>query len=115
MFASAYRALTADQLVNEGPTLVTGYELNVSTDGGDVTVYDGLETLSGTKVWQIQGLASDNKSRDLHTPVLFNNGLFVDVGSNVTLFTIHYIPLRGNSPLRAYPGFMMAETEPADG
>jgi hypothetical protein len=109
MFASAYRKLTADQLVNEGPTLVTGYNLNVSTDGGDVTLYDGMDTDSGSKVITLNGLAATNDHEQFSFPVLYNNGLYVDIGANVTEFTIYYIPLRGNSPLKAYPGFMMSD------
>lgn len=110
MLASAYRALVNDQLVNEGPTLVTGYELEVSADGGDATLYDGLDVLSGTKVVTVNALASDHKAVAYQTPVLYNNGLFVDIGSNVTLLTVYFIPLRGNSPLQPYPGFMFNES-----
>jgi hypothetical protein len=107
MIACAYRALTADQLVNEGPTLVTGWVLNNSLDSGLVNVYDGMDTLSGTLVWQIQALASYNKSREITFPVLFGTGLYVDIGAGVTRFTVEYIPLRSASPLTAYENFIL--------
>lgn len=115
MFASAYRRLTADQLVNEGPCLITGWSINASADGGIVTIYDGLDTESGTVIEQVEGLASVNNHAEQHTPILCNNGLYIDIGANVTGFTVYYIPLRGNSPLRAYPGFMMTGGDNQDG
>lgn len=115
MFASAYRRLTADQLVNEGPCLITGWSINASADGGIVAIYDGLDTDSGAIIEQVEGLASVNNHAEQHTPILCNNGLYVDIGANVTAFTIYYIPLRGNSPLQAYPGFMMPESESLNG
>ena len=115
LLASAYRTLTADQLVNEGPTLLCGYELNVSTDGGGVTVYDGMDAISGSALPVIQGLASETKSYNYGPPVLFNNGLYVDIGANVTSFVVYYIPLRGGSPLQAYPGFMISEMDLLNG
>ena len=115
MFASAYRRLTTDQLVTSSPCLITGYSLNVSTDGGSVAIYDGHDTSSGWPVDTIEGLANVNNHAQFDFPVMLNNGLYVDVGSNVTSFTIYYIPLRGNSPLQAYPGFMMSESVQSDG
>jgi hypothetical protein len=111
MLAAAYRRLTADQQVIIGPCLITGYSLEASADGGIVTVYDGLGTLSGVVIQSITGLASNNRERDFSIPVLCNTGLYVDIGANVTALTIYYIPLRGNSPLAAYPGYMLREME----
>jgi hypothetical protein len=111
MLAAAYRRLTADQTVSEGPTLITGYSLEASADGGVVTLYDGLDALSGAEIQTVTGLNSDNRERDFSIPVLCNNGLFVDVGANVTAFTVYFVPLRGNSPLAAYPGFMLRDVE----
>ena len=109
MLASAYRVLTTDQLVNEGPTLLTGFNLHVSVDGAGVHIYDGMDTLSGQLVIHLVGWASDVNFGSFSSPILLNNGLYVDVGASLHHFTVFYIPLRGNSPLRAYPGFIMAE------
>lgn len=111
MLASAYRRLTSDQLVTPGPCLFVGYSLNVSTDGGSVNIYDGNDTLSGQLVDTVEGLANVNNHAEFHTPIIFNNGIYVDIGSNVTSITVFYIPLRGNSPLQAYPGFMLQGSE----
>jgi hypothetical protein len=111
MLASAYRVLTADQLVNEGPTLLTGFNLHVSADGAGVHIYDGMDVLSGQLVMHIVGWASDVNFGAFQFPILLNNGLFVDVGANLHHVTVFYIPLRGNSPLRAYPGFTMIDDQ----
>jgi hypothetical protein len=105
MLASAYRVLTTDQIVNEGPTLITGFNLHVSVDGAGVHIYDGLDAESGFLVMHVVGWANDVNFGAFHIPILLNNGLFVDVGANLHHFSIFYIPLRGGSPLQAYSGF----------
>jgi hypothetical protein len=111
MLAAAYRVLTADQLVNEGPTLFVGFNLHVSADGAGIHIYDGMDVLSGALVMHIVGWASDVNFGSFSYPVLLNNGLYVDVGANLHHLSVFYIPLRGNSPLAAYPGFMLREAE----
>ena len=108
---SAYRILTGDQIVNEGPTLWCGFILHVSVDGAGVHVYDGLDTLSGILAAHIVGGASDVNWGQFPFPILLNNGLFVDVGANVHHFMLNYIPLRGGSPLTIYPGFEIKSKE----
>lgn len=109
MLACAYRSLTADQLVNEGPTLLVGCQLHASADGGTADIYDGLDTLSGAHVFDLTGWANDPNPIMFTIPVLLNNGLYVDVGANVHHVTVYYIPLRGASPLSAYPAFMLKD------
>lgn len=111
MFAAAHKRITIDTLITPTPALLTGYSLNASVDGGSVAIYDGQDTQSGELVDSVEGLASVNNHAEFHTPILMNNGLYIDIGSNVTSFTVYYIPLRGNSPLKVYPGFMMTESD----
>jgi hypothetical protein len=102
MLVSAYRVLTADQIVNEGPTLLTGFILHASVDGAGFHVYDGLDAESGTLVAHIVGWASDVNFGSFHSPIFLNNGLYVDIGANIHHAAIYYVPLRGNSPLQPY-------------
>jgi len=105
MLVTAYRVLTADQIVNEGPTLFCGFILHASVDGSGVHIYDGLDAVSGILAAHIVGWASDVNAHDWNKPVFLNNGLFVDVGANVHHFSVYYIPLRSGSPISVYPGF----------
>jgi len=111
MLASAYRVLTKDQLVSVGPVLWTAFILHTSVDGGDVHVYDGMDAVSGTLAAHIVGWANDVNFGSFHSPILFNSGIYVDIGSNVHHFAIYFIPLRGGSPLQPYPGFMFPVTD----
>lgn len=110
MLASAYRYLVSDQQVLKVPCLITGWVLSASADGGIVNVYDGLDELSGQLIFTAEGLNTQVNHAEYASPIMCNNGLFVDIGANVTSFTIFYIPLRGNSPLQPYPGFMLNES-----
>jgi len=102
MLVSAYRTLSIDQIINEGPTLLTGFQIHASADGGIVTVYDGLDATSGVIAAHGVGWANDTNPIMFPSPVFLNNGLFVDVGANVHHVSVYFIPLRGNSPLQPY-------------
>jgi hypothetical protein len=115
IMAAAYRILSADQIVNEGPTLLTGIAMHVAVDGGGVAIYDGLDALSGALVLDLEGWANDTNPNNFTFPILLNNGLFVDIGSNIHHVTVFYIPLRGNSPLQPYPGFIVMESDVLNG
>jgi hypothetical protein len=75
-------------------------------DGSGIHIYDGMDALSGILAAHLVGWASDVNSCMFTFPVLFNNGIYIDVGANVHHAMIYYIPLRGGSPLQPYPGFM---------
>lgn len=80
----AYSPVTVDTLLNSGPTLLFGLVVLTSVTGGDVTLYDGLDTSAGRLVGRFEGEA------DISNPIMFvvavplGRGLFVDVGSNIT-------------------------------
>lgn len=111
MLVSAYRTLSADQIINEGPTLLTGFQIHASVDGGLISIYDGLDAVSGFLVAHAAGWANDTNPTIFFSPIFLNNGLFVDIGANIHHASIYYVPLRGNSPLLAYPAFVMKEWE----
>jgi len=61
--------------------------LLVSTTGGDITIYEGLDATSGRKIATLKGTAN------VSTPVDFggircSRGLYVAVGSNVSEYTV---------------------------
>lgn len=110
MIVSAYRNLKNDQIVNEGPTLITGIALHCSADGGSVEVYDGLDVLSGVDIMTVNGWTNDTNPMMFPHPVLLNNGLFVDIGANVTDVTIFFVPLRSGSPMQPHASYYIPDS-----
>lgn len=91
MEGKGYYQSSIDGVVHRGPCLLYSVILLVSTTGGDITLYDGQDAASGRKVARLEGIA------DQSTPVEFgglvlSRGLFVDVGSNVTEYTVIWRP-----------------------
>lgn len=91
-YGEAYRWLTADQLVNEGRTLLCQLIVNASADGGSVTIYDGLNA-NGDLVGVFDGLAAGCNPIAFGRGVCLTRGLFVDIGSNITGVTVIYRPI----------------------
>ena len=85
--------LISDAIVNEGKCVLAGLIINVSTDAGDISIYEGLDASSGRLFDTFQGLANESKVISLPAPVYFERGLFVDVGSNITSVTLIWLPL----------------------
>jgi hypothetical protein len=87
-----WTTITADARITTHPALLHGLVLLVSSDGGDVTVYEGQDVTSGRKVGRFE--AKTDTSRPIHfNPALeCERGIYVDVGSNVTEVLIHWSP-----------------------
>lgn len=98
MYGHGYRYLTADEIVAEHPLVLRGIVLLVSTTGGDVTLYDGLEAASGRLIGRFEAIADTSTPIDLFG-LHVEHGLFVDVGSNVTSVLVVYDPIPSKAPV----------------
>jgi len=84
MHGVGWTRLTADGVVTAQPVLLHGLVLLVSTTGGDVTLYNGQDAGSGRVVGRFEAIADQSTSIPFYPPLRCENGLYVDVGSNVT-------------------------------
>lgn len=89
----AYSNLSADALVWRGPCLFYGAVLLVSVTGGDATIYNAQSPDAPRKVIRMEGIADQSTPFFPAKPVLLGEGLYVDVGSNVTEIVVFYEPL----------------------
>jgi hypothetical protein len=83
---------TADRLVNSGPTLVYGWVFDCSADESVLTLYNGQDTGSGEIKFHTEGWNIGANPVILGVPVLFDKGLYVDLGTGVTDCTILWFP-----------------------
>ncbi len=91
---------TADGGATPGPCLLNSVLLHVSTDGGDVTLYEGQDATSGRKIAQLHALANASLFVAFpHAPFLAR-GLYIDVGSNVTEVVVFFtlLPIGATEP-----------------
>ena len=93
MQATGFTRITADRIINEGATLFYGVIIEASADGGDVSIYEGMDALSGRLFSTLKALANDREIGAPGSPVFFDRGLFVDVGTNVTAVTVLWVPV----------------------
>lgn len=91
-FAHAWYRTTADQLAVGGPGVLHRVILLVSTTGGDVTIYDGLDASSGRLIATLKGTANVSLPVDFGGLQL-DRGLFIDIGSNVSEVTAVFDPV----------------------
>ena len=89
-----FSRITQDGIINEGQSLVFGLKIEASADGGDVSLYEGLDTGSARLEGTYKALANDRKPFSFPAPIYFDRGIFVDIGSNVTAVTIYWLPVR---------------------
>ena len=82
-----YYSNSIDAVVHRGPLLLYSVILLVSVTGGDITLYDGQDATSGRKLARLEAIADESHPVDFGGVVL-SRGLFVDVGSNVTEYTV---------------------------
>ncbi len=113
MWGTGFRRLVADGEVYPGPVLLTGVHLLVSVTGGDVTVYNGADAVSGDKLFTLKGEANISKPFFFPWPTRCEKGIFVDVGSNVTEVTVFYVPAKGDGSNPNYMGPPMMGPNPA--
>ncbi len=84
--------VTGDKIVNAGPMILWGIVLRVSTTGGDVTLYEGLDTESGRLIDTFEGIANESRPVNLFG-LRLDRGLYVDVGSNVDSLLVIWDPV----------------------
>lgn len=83
--------LTGDRVVNSGPVFLFGVQI-VSDGGGvaDIGVYDGQNT-SGEQVLDLTAASGETYAENFIPPIYFSQGLYIDVGDNVTSVTVRYL------------------------
>ena len=86
----ASQLVTADALVTGKPAVLVRAIPHASVDGGDVTIYNGRGT-DGRSQGQLHGLA--NQVLGVEFGVLCEEGIYVDVGSDLTSVLIVYDPV----------------------
>ena len=80
--------VTVSQLVNVGRTLVAGFILTPNAGNADVTIWDGLDTVSGRKYGVFKALSNESKVISLPLVETFERGLYIELGSNVLGVTV---------------------------
>lgn len=85
--------LTQDQAVAHGPCLLYGLVLLTSVTGGDVTVYDGVDSGAGRRILRAEGTADESRPVLFPVPLHCDGGIYVDVGTSVTEVLILWQPL----------------------
>lgn len=91
---SGFTRLTVDGIVNEGQTLLFGIHIEASTAGGDVTIYEGMDSQSGRILGVFKENLNNHEVKNIIPPVFLDRGLYVDIGSNVTAVTLFWLPVR---------------------
>ena len=91
---AGFTRITQDGIINEGNSLIFGISIEASVDGGDVSVYEGLDTQSGRLHGTYKALVNDRKPFGFPAPVFFDRGIYIDIGSNVTAVTVYWLPVR---------------------
>lgn len=82
--------VASDGAVLTGPLLYYGGVLKSSAGGvSTVDVYDGLST-NGDLIDSFQCAASSRDRNPLSVPIFIMRGIYVDIGANVTGFTLYY-------------------------
>lgn len=96
MHSLAHEAVDADRRVAQGPGNYYGGVLLASSAGyATVNVYDGDNT-NGELIASFVAGASLVDRDVRHVGVHYERGLFVDIGSNVSKFTIYYDVFKGD-------------------
>ena len=82
--------LTADQLVSKKACFVKHVSMTTNDGGAStVLVYDGWST-SGKLKLSLSALTSTFFVDEYEIPIYFSNGIYVDVGDNMSLFNIQF-------------------------
>lgn len=93
-FGVGFTRFISDGIVNEGQTLLYGIHIEASVAGGDVSLYEGLDTGSGRLLGIFKDNANNHEPKSFVPPVFLDRGLYVDIGSNVTAVTLFWLPAR---------------------
>ena len=85
-------SIIADRLLYSGPCFVKYVSLQSGSTGtGIVVIYDGHDTTGKIK-YRFFVDVKNLKSVNFSIPIYYDKGLYVDIGTNVLLFTIQYKP-----------------------
>ena len=84
--------VTGDTLITTSPGYLNGVVVLASVAGGDVTVYDGRDATNGRKVGTFKGAANISRPIIFTPSLLCENGVYVDVGSNITEALVLWCP-----------------------
>lgn len=95
---SSYVNDNQDRLVVEGRALLTAVVIDSTDATGKITLYDGLNATSGRKVMDVASPTTAAFVHQFNSPILFQNGIYVDVTDTIHDFTLLFIPI-GNDPM----------------
>lgn len=81
----------ADARVTQGPAYLFAVHLTANSTGvSTADVYDG-HNASGQKKVALSAFADGSDPRAFYPPVLFNQGIYLDCGSNVDSVMVQYL------------------------
>jgi hypothetical protein len=78
---NGWTRFTGDAIVTPQPAILKRVVPLASSDGGDVSLYDGRDA-SGRLVTKLTALANQPLAVELDVPCL--GGIYIDIGSNMT-------------------------------
>lgn len=79
-----------DAKLTDGPAFLHRIVPQVSSDGGDVTLYEGQDT-SGRSLGTYTGLA--NQTQAIEIGAHCDRGIYVDIGSDIDACLVVWTPL----------------------
>lgn len=85
---SNFVRITSSQLVSSRPVVLTGVLSEVTVDGSFISIYNGQDANSGILFTNYKSWAAENSPAEYPHPVLFDRGLYVVLGTNVTAATL---------------------------
>ena len=87
-----WSVIKVDTNITKHAAWLHGVILLSEGNGGDATIYEGQDTVSGTKVVTIEGTADVSKPLRWNPALECDRGIYVDVGSGVTEVHVHWSP-----------------------
>lgn len=85
-----WRHIDESQIIVEGPCLLYMVSGCVSQAGAILTLYDGLDAVSGNQITCLRTTANLHNTMYFNPPIYVNRGLYVTAGDNITCATITY-------------------------
>lgn len=85
---------TADRFLDKGPGVVHWITLVGATDTGTVYIRDGQDT-GGEILWRAECHEDWSLHLCFNPPLIYDRGLFVDIDTNITAYTIGFSPRGG--------------------